>query len=117
MKGGMFRIYSASDAASYPVIKLAEQNDAKQWISDVKFSGDGRTVAVGKNKLSKSFISSCLSWMKNFSKGKNAVQTNRIRSENYEKVTQSSFFFVYFLSTLSSLWQSFIFSKLFSICS
>ena len=49
MKGGMLRIYSTSDASSFPVIKLSEHNDAKQWISDVKFSGDGRTVAIGNN--------------------------------------------------------------------
>lgn len=46
--GGMLRIFSTADPAKYPVVKLAEHLDAKQWISDVKFSSDGRTVAVGK---------------------------------------------------------------------
>ena len=56
MKGGMLRIYSTSDASSFPVVKLSEHNDAKQWISDVKFSGDGRTVAIGKHFTSNYFI-------------------------------------------------------------
>jgi hypothetical protein len=46
--GGMLRIFSTADPAKYPVIKLAEHSDAKQWISDVKFSSDGRTVVIGK---------------------------------------------------------------------
>ena len=44
----MLRIFSTADPAKYPVVKLADHLDAKQWISDVKFSSDGRTVAVGK---------------------------------------------------------------------
>ena len=45
--GGMLRVYSVSDVATIPVIKLAEHNDAKQWVSDVKFSADGGTIAIG----------------------------------------------------------------------
>ncbi|RYH20675.1 hypothetical protein EON65_22800, partial [archaeon] len=45
--GGIVRIYSANwkgEAAN--VKKVAERQDAKQWISDVKFSTDGRTVVA-----------------------------------------------------------------------
>jgi hypothetical protein len=45
--GGMLRVYSTSDVATLPVLKLAEHNDAKQWVSDVKFSADGGTIAIG----------------------------------------------------------------------
>jgi hypothetical protein len=43
----MLRVYSTSDVATLPVVKLAEHNDAKQWVSDVKFSADGGTIAIG----------------------------------------------------------------------
>ena len=46
--GGMLRIYSTADPANLAVLKLVEHNDAKQWISDVKFSSDGSTLAVGE---------------------------------------------------------------------
>lgn len=42
--GGLVRVYSV---AAFPVIMLCEKNEAKQWISDVKFSSDSRTVAAG----------------------------------------------------------------------
>ena len=50
--GGMLRVYSVSDVATIPVIKLAEHNDAKQWVSDVKFSADGGTIAIGTYAVS-----------------------------------------------------------------
>jgi WD40 repeat protein len=31
------------------VVKLAEKNDAKQWISDVKFSNDSSTLAIASH--------------------------------------------------------------------
>ena len=40
---GMVRIYSRTA----PFAKLAEAHESKQWVSDVKFSPDGRTLAVG----------------------------------------------------------------------
>lgn len=45
--GGMLRLYSADPHAVKGPQKLAECCDAKEWISDVKFSSDGRTLAVG----------------------------------------------------------------------
>jgi microtubule-associated protein-like 6 len=45
--GGMLRLYSADPSAPKGVQKLDEKTDAKEWISDVKFSADGRTLAVG----------------------------------------------------------------------
>jgi WD40 repeat protein len=45
--GGMLRLYSSDPYSPKGVVKLAEVNDAKEWISDVKFSADGRTLAVG----------------------------------------------------------------------
>jgi microtubule-associated protein-like 6 len=45
--GGVLRLYSADPYAKNGVVKLAEVTDAKEWISDVKFSADGRTLAVG----------------------------------------------------------------------
>lgn len=49
--GGVVRLYSsehsAVDGSSLPIIKLAEAKDAKEWISDIKFSADGRVMCVG----------------------------------------------------------------------
>eukprot|EP01038_Epipyxis_sp_PR26KG_P010144 gene10144-13646_t len=51
--GGMVRIYSSgSGESSKAIVKLAESRDAKQWISDVKFSGvaingGSYTLAIG----------------------------------------------------------------------
>lgn len=47
--GGLLRLYSADPYAQSGVAKLAEVSDAKEWISDVKFSTDGRTLAVGSH--------------------------------------------------------------------
>lgn len=41
---GMVRIYSAEK-----LVSLVEIRDAKQWISDVKFSPDGQALAVGSH--------------------------------------------------------------------
>jgi WD40 repeat protein len=38
---GLVRVYSTSTFE-----QVAERHDAKQWISDVKFSGDGRTIII-----------------------------------------------------------------------
>jgi echinoderm microtubule-associated protein-like 6 len=52
--GGIVRVYSAdwrlalvSNEPNTGVVKLAERKDAKQWVSDVKFTPDGRTVVAG----------------------------------------------------------------------
>ena len=45
--GGVLRLYSADPHASKGIQKLDEKTDAKEWISDVKFSADGNTLAVG----------------------------------------------------------------------
>eukprot|EP00981_Chlorochromonas_danica_P009096 scaffold2486_cov169-Ochromonas_danica.AAC.15 len=50
--GGIVRIYSADWRSELHrkdsgVMKLAERKDAKQWISDIKFTPDGRTVVAG----------------------------------------------------------------------
>lgn len=51
--GGIVRIYSAYQSdlgeavGANSVRKLAERADAKQWISDVKFSSDSSTLVVG----------------------------------------------------------------------
>jgi hypothetical protein len=37
-KGGALQIFSVTDPSRLPVVKLAEHCDAKQWISDIKFS-------------------------------------------------------------------------------
>lgn len=52
--GGMVRIYSTFSSSldssnSAKVDKVAERTDAKQWISDVKFSFDGKTLIVGSH--------------------------------------------------------------------
>jgi microtubule-associated protein-like 6 len=45
---GTVRLYSISEAGKdRNVTKLSERRDAKQWISDIKFSNDGRTVVAG----------------------------------------------------------------------
>lgn len=47
--GGLVRIYSAptSSKPSSEVKKLCERQDAKQWISDIKFSSNGNTLVAG----------------------------------------------------------------------
>ena len=44
--GGMVRIYTAEPLLA-PVTKIDEKTDAKQWISDIKFSSDGNTLVAG----------------------------------------------------------------------
>jgi WD40 repeat protein len=41
---GMFRVYQRSDLS-----KLFETRDSKKWISEIKFSNDGRLLAVGSH--------------------------------------------------------------------
>lgn len=43
--GGMVRLYTDYSHKN-SIKKLDEQKDAKEWISDVKFSADGQTLAV-----------------------------------------------------------------------
>jgi WD40 repeat protein len=45
--GGIVRVYSTDHRAARGVLKLAERKDAKQWISDVKFTPDGQTIVAG----------------------------------------------------------------------
>lgn len=44
---GVLRLYSCDPNSSTGITKLDERSDAKQWISDLKFSSDGRTLCVG----------------------------------------------------------------------
>jgi len=44
--GGMIRLYTAQPLLA-PVTKIDEKTDAKQWISDIKFSSDGNTLIAG----------------------------------------------------------------------
>ena len=46
---GVLRIYSYPKEHSSSMTKLCEMKDAKQWISDVKFSPDGTILAVGSH--------------------------------------------------------------------
>ena len=46
-KDGMFRIYR-NDPSGPPTL-VNETKEAKQWISEIKFSPDGRTLAVGSH--------------------------------------------------------------------
>lgn len=45
--GGIVRVYSADWRSPAGVVKLAERKDAKQWISDIKFTPDGHSVVAG----------------------------------------------------------------------
>mmetsp|Transcript_9925 Transcript_9925/g.14948 ORF Transcript_9925/g.14948 Transcript_9925/m.14948 type:complete len:2471 (-) Transcript_9925:176-7588(-) len=47
--GGVVRIYSYSTSSSDQIQKLYETKDSKRWISDVKFSPDGCTLAAGSH--------------------------------------------------------------------
>eukprot|EP00595_Chromulina_sp_UTEXLB2642_P001802 CAMPEP_0196761886 /NCGR_PEP_ID=MMETSP1095-20130614/1198_1 /TAXON_ID=96789 ORGANISM="Chromulina nebulosa, Strain UTEXLB2642" /NCGR_SAMPLE_ID=MMETSP1095 /ASSEMBLY_ACC=CAM_ASM_000446 /LENGTH=2526 /DNA_ID=CAMNT_0042111955 /DNA_START=12 /DNA_END=7592 /DNA_ORIENTATION=- len=45
--GGIVRVYKFSEQDnSIEFVKLAEKSDSKQWISDIKFSGDGRVLVA-----------------------------------------------------------------------
>ena len=47
---GMIRVYRDDpDKPSEPPIQIFETKEAKQWISEIKFSPDGRTLAVGSH--------------------------------------------------------------------
>lgn len=45
--GGIVRIYTVSQGSKMEVVKVAERQDAKQWISDLKFSNDSRVLVAG----------------------------------------------------------------------
>ena len=44
---GMFRVYRDDSTANPPIVLMYETKEAKQWVSEIKFSPDGRTLAVG----------------------------------------------------------------------
>lgn len=48
---GIVRLYSTNfcDLKSVEELKLCERHDAKQWISDIKFSVDSKTVVAGSH--------------------------------------------------------------------
>lgn len=48
---GMFRIYrvSVDDNGETPPVPVYETKEAKQWIGEIKFSPDGRSLAVGSH--------------------------------------------------------------------
>lgn len=45
--GGLVRIYRVDLTSADGVTKLCERQDAKQWISDIKFSADSLTLVAG----------------------------------------------------------------------
>ena len=47
---GMIRVYRDDpDKPNAPPVQIFETKEAKQWISEIKFSPDGRTLAVGSH--------------------------------------------------------------------